>query len=81
MSANHVTEALASRDDKIIKQVRGTEKGRVTRLVDKLSKIIEIPDAASKNQVEVKKTELSIEEAFKDVQKLHDGYQQRKRCY
>ena len=75
MSTNQVTEALASTDDKIIKQLRGTEKGRVTRLVDRILKILQNPDGASDNHDEVKKTELSLEKAFKDVQKLHDGYQ------
>ena len=80
MSANQVTEALASKDDKIIKQVRGTEKGRVTRFVDQILRILQISEGISYDlekisKIEVKETELSLREALKNVQQLHDGYQ------
>ena len=73
-----VVEALASKDAKQIKQVRAVEKGRVTRKVDRLLKILDITDRTTHDnisKIEVKETELGLREAMKNVEMLHDRYQ------
>ena len=73
-----VVEALASKDAKQIKQVRAVEKGRVTRKVDRLLKILDITDRTTHDnisKIEVKETELGLREAMKNVDMLHDRYQ------
>ena len=79
MSANYVTEALASTDENLIKKVRGIEKGRVTRYSDCILKILQLSanstyDHENISKLEVKDTELSLKEAFKNIQQLHGRY-------
>ena len=79
--SSKVKEALNSVDPKIILKARGTEKGRVTRNVDRILAILKIDEAKSDynhesiSKIELKETEVSLREALKNVQELHDRYQ------
>ena len=79
--SSKVKEALNSVDPRIILKARGTEKGRVTRNVDRILAILKIDETKSDynhesiSKIELKETEVSLREAFKNVQELHDRYQ------
>ena len=79
--SSKVKEALNSVDPRIILKARGTEKGRVTRNVDRILAILKIDETKSDynhesiSKIELKESEVSLREAFKNVQELHDKNQ------
>jgi len=79
MSADYVIKALASRDVNVIKKLRGKEMSRVYKHANRILKILKISGSSSYDHEiiaeVVKEAELSLEEAIKNVQLLHDGYQ------
>ena len=78
MSAT-VKEALDSKDAKVLKSQRGHEKGRVTRYVDRILAILKLNESNSYDhnsisKIELGQAEISLKEAFKNVEDLHNKY-------
>ena len=76
-----VKEALVSTKADVIKEARKNEKGRVTRKVDRILTILKVEsgsyDHNSISKIELGQAEVSLKEAFKNVEDLHDRFQ----CY
>ena len=74
-------EALVSTKADVIKEARKNEKGRVTRKVDRILTILKVEsgsyDHNSISKIELGQAEVSLKEAFKNVEDLHDRFQ----CY
>ena len=73
-------EALDSTDANFIKKARGVEKGKVTRCVDRILDILKVDEANSYDhksisKIEIGEAEISLKEAFKNVEDLHNKYQ------
>ena len=76
-----VKQAIDSNDSKVISKVRGEEKTRITKKVDRLHKILKLNDVTgnydhhSISEIELGDAEISLKEAWKNVQDLHDSFQ------
>ena len=78
MSADHVIEALASKDANVIKKARGKEMSRVYKYANRILKVLKLSGSSYCHEYiakVVEETEPSLEEVLKNVQLLHDGYQ------
>ena len=76
-----VKKALESTDVKLIKKVRGSEKGKLTKYVDRIHEILRVDEATgsydheSISRIELSGVEISVKEAFKNTQDLHSHLQ------
>ena len=74
-----VKDALVSTNADVIKEVRKSQKGRVTRKVDRILTILKIEngsyDHGSISKIELGQAEVSLKESFKNVEDLHDRFQ------
>ena len=69
-------KAPDSTDADDIKKAWDTEKGRVTRNVDRILKILRVDESGnydhdSISEIELRQTEASLKEAFENVEDLH----------
>ena len=69
-------EALNSTDIKIIEKAFHTEKGQVTRKVDRILKILEVDESGSfdhesTSKIELEESEECVKESFRIVVDLH----------
>ena len=79
--SDKVKKAIDSSDSKVIKVVRSSEKGRVTRYVDRINAILKIDESTgtykheSISKIELRDMQISLKQALQNVQDLHLNYQ------
>ena len=79
--SDKVKEAIDSKDSKVIHQVRGDNKGRITRCVKRLQNMFKLNDVTgtydheSISKLELGEVEISLKETWKNIQDLHDSFQ------
>ena len=79
--SDKVKEAIDSKDSKVIHQVRGDNKGRITRCVKRLQNMFKLNDVTgtydheSISKIELGEVEISLKETWKNIQDLHDSFQ------
>ena len=79
--SDKVKEAIDSKDSKVIHQVRGDKKGRITRCVKRLQDMLRLNEVTgtydhdSFSKIELGEVEISLKENWKNIQDLHESYQ------
>ena len=73
-----VKDALVSTNADVIKDARKSQKGRVTKKVDRILTILKIENGSydhNFSKIELGQVEVSLKESFKNVEDLHDRFQ------